>query len=199
MKHFVITIGREFGSGGLEIGKEVARQLGVKCYDNDLVNKLAEKLGISRDVLENIEESRTHLRYTVDTKYGYRNISMMDKMIQAQSEIIQEIAEKESCVIVGRCGDFVLQNRKDILTVFIYASEQYRLKRIMESREWNVEQASKMLYQTEHQRRAYYKYVTGRDQTTRIGRHLMLDSGVLGQELTTRLIVEAARERFKDA
>lgn len=198
MKHFIIAIGREFGSGGLDIGKAVAGQLGVKCYDSDLVNKQAEKLGISRAVVENIEESRTHLRYTVDTKYGYRNISMMDKMIQIQSEIIQDIAERESCVIVGRCADFVLQNRKDILAVFIYASEQYRLKRIMDSRDWNVEQASKMLYQIEHQRRAYYKYVTGRDQTTRIGRHMMLDSGVLGQELAVNLIVTAAREKFSD-
>lgn len=198
MKHFIITIGREFGSGGLDIGKEVARQLGVKCYDSDLVWQLSEKLGISREVLENIDESRTRLRYTVDTKYGYRNISMMDKMIQEQSEIIREAAQKESCVIVGRCADFVLQNRRDILPVFIYASEQYRLKRIMDQRKWNVDQASKMLYQTEHQRRAYYKYVTGRDQSTRIGRCMLLDAGALGQDLTVQLILTAAREKFKD-
>lgn len=198
MKHFIITIGREFGSGGLDIGKEVARQLGVKCYDRDLVKQQAEKLGISSNVMENIEESRTRLRYTIDTKYGYRNISMMDTMIQAQSDIIREVAERESCVIVGRCADFVLQNRQDVLSVFIYAPESYRLQRIMESRDWSVDQASRILYQTEHQRSAYYKYVTGRDQSTRIGRHMMLDSGAIGAAAVVKIIVTAAKSRFAD-
>lgn len=198
MKHFVITIGREYGSGGLDIGKKLAEALGVKCYDSDLVSKLAEKLGISREVVENIEETRTRLRYTVDTKYGYRNIGMMDKMIQAQSTIIREIAEKESCVIVGRCADFVLQNRSDILPVFIYASEQYRLRRIMSSNDWNSEQASKMMYHVEHQRRDYYKYVTGREQSTRIGRHMLLNSEALGQDLAVKLILDAVHSRFDD-
>lgn len=198
MKHFVITIGREYGSGGLDIGKKLAEALGVKCYDSDLVSKLAEKLGISREVVENIEETRTRLRYTVDTKYGYRNIGMMDKMIQAQSTIIREIAEKESCVIVGRCADFVLQNRSDILPVFIYASEQYRLRRIMSSNGWNSEQASKMMYHVEHQRRDYYKYVTGREQSTRIGRHMLLNAEALGQDLAVKLILDAVHSRFDD-
>lgn len=198
MKHFVIAIGREFGSGGLDIGQEVARRLGVKCYDRELVKHQAEKLGVSSDVMENIEESRTHLRYTIDTKYGYRNISMMDKMIQTQSDIIRGIAEKESCVIVGRCADFVLQNQKDILSVFIFAAEQYRLQRVMDTRGLSADQASRILYQTEHQRNAYYKYVTGRDQTTRIGRHLMLDSSVLGHEGAVKVIVSAAEAKFAD-
>lgn len=200
MKHFVITIARQYGSGGRAIGKKIAEQLGVKFYDNELVDSLSEKLGVPGEIIGNIEESKTKLPYMIDTKYGSKNVNMLDKMIHEQSNIISALADKdESCVIVGRCADYVLRNRKDTLNVYVYASEQARLERLAASHSWTPEQAGHILYQTEHQRKAYYKHVTGQEQDTCENRHIMLDSGMIGDELAAGLVIKTAQEIFAGA
>ena len=114
MKHFVVTIGREFGSLGRAAGKQLSEELGVEFYDRDLVRKAAEQLGIYPYKLNDIDASRP----SVLSQYLFGSTDV-DRLIDVQSQMIEKLAEEESCIIIGRCADYILRDRKDCLNVFI--------------------------------------------------------------------------------
>lgn len=117
----VITISREFGSGGRTIGREVARQLGIKCYDSELIEKIAEESGLARDYIADKGEYAAHSNWFANAfaaSRSYSGMSTQDYLWTVQRKIILDLAEKESCVIVGRCADYILQDRNDCLRVF---------------------------------------------------------------------------------
>lgn len=125
----VITISREFGSGGRTIGREVARQLGIKCYDSELIEKIAEESGLARDYIADKGEYAAHSNWFANAfaaSRSYSGMSTQDYLWTVQRKIILDLAEKESCVIVGRCADYILQDRNDCLRVFIHADMQKR-------------------------------------------------------------------------
>lgn len=195
----VITISREFGSGGRTIGREVAKQLGIPCYDKELIEKIAEESGYAKTFIEEEGEyapSSNRFAYMFLGR-GADGLSNVDHIWMAEKNVIEELAEKESCVIVGRCADYILRNRKDCLNVFIHADWEFKAERIVKQYgESNVEPI-KRLKEKDRKRKLNYKYFTEREWGHRHNYHLCLDSGFLGIEQTTELIVNAAGGREK--
>ena len=188
MKNRIVTISREFGSGGRTIGKMVAESLNIPCYDAEIIHKIAQESGFSEDyilkageytpggVLANVFSNRA---------YGPTN---EDYLWKIQYQIITELARKESCVIVGRCADYILRDTADCLKVFIHADMDFRSKRIVEvygEREASPEQRLK---DKDKRRAAYHRFYTNRKWGQSQNYHITLDSGVLGLERCAEII-----------
>ena len=135
-KHTIITISREYGSGGRYIGRMVADKLGIKFYDKDFVGMLAKETGLSEEYIENNEQKRNALA-TLNSGY-YSGLSNADELFVKESELIKELANKESCVIIGRCADFILKDRNDVLKVFVYSSMDDIIKRAVNSKRYSI-------------------------------------------------------------
>ena len=118
MNHFVITIGCEYGSGGPDIGRVIAEELGIKFYDRDLVDQVVEHLGVERELVEKADMG-TSVKYEFETSFGPRYANLTNRVIYTQFEVIQKFAEESSCVIIGRCGNYILKDRSDCLNIFI--------------------------------------------------------------------------------
>ncbi len=189
----IITISREFGSGGRTIGKEVAKKLGIPCYDKDLIEKISEETGYAKDF---IEEEGEYAPNSNSFAYmflgrGLDGLSNADKIWIAQKKVIQEIASKGPCVIVGRCADYVLNDRNDCLNVFVYADKKLRAERIVNKYGESSVQPEKRLDDKDKKRKLNYKYFTEQDWGKRENYHLCIDSGFLGIDKAVSLIVEA--------
>ena len=130
MKNRIITVSREFGSGGRTIGKQVAKELGIPCYDNELIQKIASESGFDEHYVKDAGEydSNGFLSIFSSRAFGDTNANLIWK---AQCKIILQLAEKEPCVIVGRCADYILRDKADCLRVFIHADKDFRMNRII--------------------------------------------------------------------
>lgn len=189
----IITISREFGSGGRTIGKEVAKRLGIPCYDKDLIEKIAEETGYAQRFVEEESEyapNANSLAYMFLGR-GLDGLSNADKIWIAQEKVIKEIASKEACVIVGRCADYVLKDRKDCLNVFVYADKELRAERIVKQYGESSVEPEKRLADKDKKRKLNYKYFTEQEWGKRQNYHLCIDSGFLGIEKAVALIVDA--------
>ena len=172
----IITISREFGSGGHSIGEAVAKKLGYRFFDRELVNQVAERSGFSPEFIEESGEyasAKNSLLFAIATanQYTMNGISMLDKLYIEQTKIIEEIAQEGSCVIVGRCADYILREYRDCLHVFIHADMKSRAKRIVERFGEQERPAEKRLNEKDQRRKVYYKNYTGR---TRGKRRIMI-------------------------
>ncbi|MGM9554584.1 MAG: AAA family ATPase [Faecousia sp.] len=195
----IITISREFGSGGRSVGKLVAEKLGYRFYDRELVNKVAERSGFSPEFIEESGEyasARSSLLFALATasQYSADGLSMHDRLYIEQTKIIEELAAEGDCVIVGRCADFILRDWKDCLHVFIHADMESRAKRIVERYGEGDRSAEKRLAEKDQKRKVYYKNYTGRNWGQAQNYDLCLNSGVLGVEACAELIVQACKE-----
>lgn len=189
----IITISREFGSGGRTIGKEVAKRLGIPCYDKDLIEKIAEETGYAQKFIEDEGEyapNSNSLAYMFLGR-GLDGLSNADKIWIAQEKVIKEIASKESCVIVGRCADYVLKDRNDCLNVFVYADKEFRAERIVKQYGESAVEPERRLADKDKKRKLNYKYFTEQEWGKRQNYHLCIDSGFLGIEKAVALIVNA--------
>lgn len=195
---FAITIGREFGSEGCEIGSLLAQKLNVPYYDRDLVLLSAKETGLDIGEIEKLDEHLLEKELNFFNKLGYGTSSnyLLDQVIEAQTRVIRDLATKESCVIAGRCGDFILKEYKYLFNIFIFAPMDYRIKHIMEMYEVPEKSAERMIKQIDRQRHNYYKYVTGRNRGDRTGKHILIDSSVLGVEGTVNLLYDMAIKGF---
>ena len=176
----IITISREFGSGGRTIGKKVAAKLGIPCYDSELIEKLAQESGFTKDYIKEAGEYTPggFLASAFSNRaFGPTNEDILWEM---QCRIITELAEKESCVIVGRCADCVLQDKADCLKVFIHADMAFRAKRIVEVYGEREESPEQRLRDKDKRRAAYHRFYTTMKWGYAENYHLTLDSGVLG-------------------
>ena len=194
----IITISREFGSGGRSIAKLVAEKLGYRFYDRELVNKVAERSGFSPEFIEESGEyasARSSLLFALATasQYSADGLSMHDRLYIEQTKIIEELAAEGDCVIVGRCADFILRDWKDCLHVFIHADMASRAKRIVERYGEGDRSAEKRLAEKDQKRKVYYKNYTGRNWGQAQNYDLCLNSGVLGVETCAELIVQACK------
>ena len=197
VKKRIITISREFGSGGRSIGKLVAQKLGIAFYDQKLIEKAVEETGFSHEFIQEAGEyasSTSKLLFNMALTSAYPSMgaqSNYDKIYVAQNNIIQSLAEEESCVIVGRCADYILRDRKDCLNVFIHADKGFRIKHVLENygelKEKNIE---KRLEEKDKKRQLYYKHYTGKNWGEAQNYHLSLDTGVVGVERAADWIVE---------
>lgn len=198
MSSRIVTISREFGSGGRTVARLTAEKLGFDYYDNELVTKLAEESGFCEEF---IRENGEHASYTNSLLFGLSiasmsngyNMSSFDKLYIAQQKLIRELAEKGGCVIVGRCADFILRERRDVLSVFIHADDDYKAKRITELYGEREESVQKRIRDKNLRRKTYYKYYTDRTWGASGNYHLTLNSGYIGIEKCADIIADLAR------
>lgn len=190
MKNRVITISREFGSGGRTIGRRVAEKLGIPCYDSELIHKIAQESGFAEGYIKDAGEYAPggFLASALSSRaFGPTN---EDYLWNIQQRIITELADKESCVIVGRCADYILRDRADCLTVFIHASMEFRAERIVKEYGERAESPEQRLKEKDKRRAAYHRFYTDMEWGHAQNYHLCLDSGVLGIDKCAELIAE---------
>lgn len=195
MEKRIITISREFGSGGRFIGEEVAKKLGISYYDKDIIGQIAEQSGFSLEYIrENAELSPKKGLFAY--AFSGRDItgkSVQDMVYEAQRNVILKIAEKESCVIIGRNADFILKDREDVLNVFIHGDMPKKVQRICKL--YNVAEAdvAKMITETDKRRRTNYNFYT--DQKWEMAKNytLSLNSSQLGYDRCEKIILECVK------
>ena len=192
MKKRIITISREFGSGGRFIGEEVAKKLGIAYYDKNIINEIAEKSGLSPEYIqENAELSPKKGLFAY--AFAGRDItgkSVEDMVYEAQRKVILELADKESCVIIGRNADYILKDRDDVLNVFIHGDTPEKIQRI--TRLYNVEEQKvvKMMVDIDKRRMANYNFYTNQKWGKASNYTLCLNSSKLGYDRCEKIIME---------
>ena len=190
MSNRIITISREFGSGGRTIGRKVAEKLGIPCYDAELVQKIAEESGYAEAyVREEGEETAGGWLSTIlsDRTNGLTN---QDKIWNIQSKVITELAEQGPCVIVGRCADYILREKADLLTVFIHASMEKRAERIVKEYGEREETPEQRLKDKDKRRAAYHRFYTDMKWGQAQNYDICLDSGELGLDKCVDILVQ---------
>ncbi|MBR4668501.1 MAG: cytidylate kinase-like family protein [Butyrivibrio sp.] len=195
----IITVGRQFGSGGREIGKMVADKYGIKYYDKELLSRAAKESGFCEEMIQNHDERPTNsflYNLVMDTySFGYNASSFVDmpishKVFLAQFDTIKKIAEEGPCVIVGRCADYALSDFDNVLNLFIHADEDFKIKRIKErfADVTTDEQAREMMNKKDKQRQSYYNYYSSKKWGRSDSYDLSINSSILGIEGTVKFI-----------
>ena len=168
MKNRIITISREYGSGGRQVGELLAKELGIPFYDREILQMSAEKSGMSADFLERRDEviQNTFLHNLMHATYpnieAYYDTPITDKVFQAQSSVIKEIAAQGSCVIVGRCADYILRDNPALVTVFVRATIDDRIRQAIAHYDMPTDKPAERIKKIDKQRANYYKYYTTR-------------------------------------
>ena len=191
MSNKVIAISREFGSAGRTIGKNVAEKLGIPCYDSEIVQQVAVKSGIlAEKIADRGEDLSSSGKFSsIFTLYNlYSNMSKDDIIWHAQVKVINELAEKGPCVIVGRCADYILRERKDLVRVFIYSDVKTRAKRIVDVYGEKADSPEKRIRDKDKKRAAYYKQYTEMEFGDPSHYDLCLNSGKLGIDKCVEII-----------
>lgn len=200
MKKSIITIERQYGSGGSVIGKLAAEKLGIKCYNRQILEMTAERCGIATEYLENAEENvPTSFLYSLllsanPARTMEENLPLSDKVFLMESRIINELAENEkSFVLVGRCGNYILEE-KGCFSVYIYADPESRVKRAIEDYGVSENKAENIMKKADKRRETFYNVNTGKTWQDKDQYELCLNSAVLGDELCADIIVKAYLE-----
>ncbi len=188
MSNRIITISRQFGSGGRTIGKQVAERLGIPCYDMEIIDKIAEKSGLAKEYIAERGEYSNATSWWGNMLTGRDQVR--DDLWRMQREVILELAEKSPCVIVGRCADHILKDTADCLTVFVHASIEKRAERIVKLYGEREEKPEQRLMDKDKRRKAYYQIYTDTEWGNAVNYQISLDSGVWGIEKCVDLIVD---------
>ena len=188
----IITISREFGSGGRTIGKMTAERLGIPCYDQELITKLAEKSGFTAEYVKERSEYTEHAGWFSNAFSGRSldGTSNQDYLWVIQRKILLELSEQESCVIVGRCADYVLRDHADCLRVFIHADMEKRADRIVRVYGETKDAPKKRLREKDRRRAIYYQFYTDMEWGKAQNYHISLDSGTLGIDCCVELLTQ---------
>ena len=198
MPKTVITIARGFGSGGRTIGKMLAQRLDCNCYDNDLIKLASEESGINLELFGKADEKvKTSLFKRYNRSYGEYVLSpdsadfvSDDNLFNYQAKIIRDIADKQNCIIIGRCGDFILRNNPDVLRLFIYADEKTCVKNVVELYGMIPAEAKKTIEKIDKSRAAYYKYYTDKNWYDVSNYDLCINTSDIGFEGAVDVIVD---------
>ena len=199
----VITIGRQSGSGGREIGEKVAKALGIPYYEKELLDIAAEQSGLSREFFEAHDEKRvSSFLYSLvmdSPTPGFSNtlsdMPINHKSFLAQFNAIKDLAEKGPCVIIGRCGDYALEENPHLLSLFIHADYDFRVKRMMAEKECSETAAREIINKTDKSRAQYYNYYTGRKWGVATNYNATIDSSRFGIDMTVTMICSMAKIR----
>ncbi|MBQ2944611.1 MAG: cytidylate kinase-like family protein [Ruminococcus sp.] len=196
-RKYIITIARQFGSGGREIGKALADSLGIPCYDKELISLAAKESGMDAEVFNNVDERATNsLLYSLSMGlYSFGNsfssnsdLPVNDRLYILQHQIIKKLADEGPCVIVGRCADYVLKDRDDTLSVFIHADMEYRKKRAIEIHGVAKNRAEQIVNKTDKVRANYYSFYSGQKWGYAQNYDLCLDSSKLSTDKIVKII-----------
>ena len=193
-RHFVITMGCEYGSGGPEIARMVADYFGIEYYDRDLVDKVVQEIGVDKGLVEEAD-TKIGVRYAFDTSYGVRYANLSNRVIDAQFQAIHDFA-KHSCVIVGRSSDYILRDTEDVMNVFIYAPQKDEIAAVMKKKGLNERKAEEEWENVEKSQHARHEYITGKKRGDRHTRDILLNSSLLGWDATAQFIEELVERRF---
>jgi cytidylate kinase len=196
MKHFVVAIGREFGAQGCDIAEKLAEKLGVKLYDRQLVEEAAKKLEMDEHTVQKADEVSAKDIEGLKTTYGVGNFYLSTQVLDAQADIIERVAQNESCIIMGRCADYILKDRDDCLKIYIYAPFDVRTKYIAEKYDMSMFSAKRLVRQMDEKRDTYYKYVTGNRRGEHDGKDAMFDSSIMGVDGTVDMLLEMINKKF---
>ena len=195
----VITIGRQYGSGGREIGKKLAEYFDIAYYDNELLSRAAKESGFCEEMLENHDERPTSsflYNLVMDTySFGYNASHFVDmpishKVFLTQFDTIKKIASEGPCVIVGRCADYALNDMKNCVHIFIYGDEDTKVKRIMKKYDMDAAKAKDTCIKKDRQRQSYYNYYSSKKWGRADSYDLCINSSVLGVEGTVKLLTQ---------
>ena len=198
----VITIGREFGSGGHEIGMKLAERLGIKCYDKELLEHAANDSGICKELFEHHDEKPTNsflYSLVMDTysfgysSSGFSDMPMNHKIFLAQFDAIKKLAGEGPCVMVGRCADYALADWNDCFSIFVHADLDWRINRIASKHGKTPKEAKDMITKTDKSRASYYNYYTNKKWGAARSYNLCIDSGKLGIDYATEAIIESIK------
>ncbi len=207
MEKFVINIGRQLGSGGKIVGEIIARRLGIRLYDKELINLAAEQSGLCPEFFEKADEKES--RGVLSTVIGYlrapfvgddggvTNVLSNDALFKIQSDVIREVAARESAVFVGRCADYILRENPRCVNVFITADDADRIGRICRRQEVTPEEARAMMERIDARRASYYDYYSSKTWGVASTYHLCLSTSVLGDEGTADFILEFAARKLQ--
>ena len=211
MRNLVVAIGREFGSGGKEIGQKLADRLSIKCYDSELLSIAAKNSGFCEEILQKNDEKPTNsflYSLVMDTysMSGYTSAPFVDmplnhKVFLAQFEAIKKLASEESCVIVGRCADYALAGDPDCVSVFIHADMDFRLKRIKADSDKEFKDDNKVIdfiNKTDKKRSNCYNYYSRQKWGDARSYDFCLDSSILGIDKTVDMIIEYLKIRYPE-
>lgn len=199
----IITIGRQFGSAGREIGEKVAAHFGIPCYDKELLTRAAKESGFCEEMIESHDERPTNsflYNLVMDTySFGYNASSFMDmpishKIFLAQFDTIKKMASENPCVIVGRCADYALSDYDNCINLFIYGEEKVKIKRIMEKYNLSEAKAKDMIIRKDKQRQSYYNYYSSKKWGRADSYDLCINSSLLGIDGTVKLIIQAIED-----
>ena len=204
MERFIVTIGRQFGSGGRSIGEKLAQRLGVNFYDKELISIAAKESGMDPEVFEGADEKAANsLLYSLSMgMYSFGSglptmgdLPVNDKLYLLQHKIIREIAERESCVIVGRCADYVLRDNPNCVNVFIHANIEYRKEQSVKKHGIEEARAEHIINKTDKNRANYYSFYSGQKWGMVENYDLCIDSSKLSEESIVDLIVQYIKAR----
>ena len=204
MNKIIICIGRQLGSGGHDIGRMLALDFQAKYYDREILNLAAKESGFSERFFAQNDERKGFLRslFNIQTPHlggdgsMYRSNNTQDSLFQFQSDAMKKAAAIESCVFVGRCADYILRDQPNLVTLFITAPLEFRVRQVMVKEGIDETQALKKIQQGEEQRATYYNYYTGKKWGHATGYDLCIDSSILGLSATEKLIADYIRKRF---
>ncbi len=183
MENAVITIGRQYGSGGREIGEKLAGKLGYAYYDTLLLEKSAKESGLSQHIVERYDECLADKWLNISLAGGVKDVSHLPLPLRAvlsQFEAIEQIGKKGSAVIVGRCADYVLQNKENVFSVFIHSEMSRRIARVAQRNQISEKEAGKRIRNTDKQRASYYNYYTDKEWGASESYNICVDSGRFG-------------------
>jgi cytidylate kinase len=193
--NYVITIGRQLGSGGKQLGEALSQHLGIPCYDKELVQLASRESGLGKEFFESFDEQRTHNFF--GTYFGFRSGFMGDSnylgnetLFKIQSDVIRELAGKESCLFVGRCADYILRDHPHCLKLFISARKQDRIRRICAAQKLSEKEAAALIEQTDKKRADYYNYFSNKTWGMALSYDLCINSSVFDTHATISIIDE---------
>lgn len=204
-EHLVVSLGCEYGCGGSAVGKKIAEKLGISYYDRQIVDKIMEQVGVSPSLLKLADKGIDISGLRAEEGYAYaptKYTNLTDRMVYLQKEVIKKLANKSSCLIVGRCSDYILRERKDCINIFVYAPKDVRLKNVEDELKVDEKKALKLIQENDENLHARYLQITGTDWGERHNRQLLIDSSMLGVEGTAdyliKFILEFYKKTYKD-
>jgi len=196
-KNLIVALNRQYGSGGKEVGVKLAGKLGLKVYDEEILDAASKKSGIRKEYFEKVDEKPTDSflyalamnNLSVNSAVNpFDNTLSSDNLFNVQAEAIKDIARQESCIIIGRCADYILREEPGCMSVFILADMDKRIKRISKLYHLSEKEASKRINSFDKKRDSYYGYYAGKEWASCTSYHLSIDTGVLGIDKAVELI-----------
>lgn len=191
--HIIVTVSREYGSGGRYVGRLIADKLGIKFYDKEFITKVAQETGFSEEYIENTEQ-RTDILSSLNNGY-YFGLNNADELFIQETELIKKLANEKSCVIIGRCADFILKDNANAIKVFIYSNMENKIKRATEIYGIDRFQAERQIKQIDKLRATHYKHYTGGEWSNPSNYDICINSDSLGVERSAELVCNVIKEK----